>query len=184
MKSTKFAATALVTAAAAAIASPADATVYERMRAVDEAYSFVNEECAGATYLIEGVFNGKFILWQGTGPATEAFPYLDRFSAVETWTNAETGGWFTLSRHGISHEVKARPVAGTVFEFRLVETGQTVIEDSNGGLVARDRGARVITFEFDTLGDGQPGGDYDFDTWLEDDGDHTRSVTCAPWPRS
>jgi hypothetical protein len=180
MKSTKIAASALVAAAAATIASPADATVYERLRAVDEPYSFVNEDCEGATYLVDGVFNGRFILWQGTGPATEAFPYLDRFSIVETWTNTETGGWFTLSRHGIGHEVKARPVEGTVFEFRLVETGRTIIESSDGNRVATDRGARVITFEFDTLGDGQPGGNYDFDTWVEDDrGPHEIADLCV-----
>lgn len=50
-------------------------------------------------------------------------------------------------------------VEGTIFKFTFVETGQAfVVEDSDGGVVARNRGALRVTYLFDTLGDGEPGG--------------------------
>ena len=48
-----------------------------------------------------------------------------------------------------------------MFEFRAIETGQTfTVVDAEGNVVLRDRGAVEITFLFDTLGDGMPGGEY------------------------
>jgi hypothetical protein len=182
MQSNRIAASVIAAATITSVVAtegPAGAKVVEHLQAVDEPYSFTNEDC-GTPYDVVGVFNGNFILRQGTGPATEAFPFLDRARIEETWTNTLTGRSFTLSRHGVFHEVKARPVEGTVFEFRAVETGQTTIVDENGNLVARNRGALVITFEFDTLGDGAPGGVYDFSTWVEDPrGPHPAADLCA-----
>ena len=45
----------------------------------------------------------------------------------------------------------------TVFEFLAVEAGSNVVEDAEGDVVARDRGA-LPTPSLDTLGDGAPGG--------------------------
>lgn len=144
---------------AVAAATPAGATVYERLQTIDEPYS--DSYTCSSTFQIVGVFNGRLIVKQGTGPATEAFPVLDNYSFNETHTNTATGRSFTVKGNGIFHEVKARQVDGNVFEFRAIETGQPfVVEDATGKVVLRDRGAVDIRFLFDTLGDGMPGGNY------------------------
>jgi hypothetical protein len=52
-------------------------------------------------------------------------------------------------------------VDGPIFEFRVVEAGQPfVIRDSDGNLVARNRGSVHFTYLFDTGGDEEPGGEY------------------------
>ena len=136
------------------------------MRAIDEPYS--DSYTCSSPFEIDGVFNGKAIIEQGTGPATETFPVLDRYSIEETHTNTVTGNSFTVRGHGIFHEVKARRVEGNVFEFRAIDTGQPfVVENAAGRVVLRDRGATAITFQFDTLGDGMPGGNYLDETWVE-----------------
>ena len=172
MRYRKIAASALaaaaVTTVVAVAGSPADATVIEKYQERKTPYSFTNEDCAGASYDVAGLFTGRFIGKEGTGPASETFPILDRHSFVETWTNTETGKWFSFSANRVFHEVKARPVDGTIFQFEAVQAGRTVLVDAGGELVASDSGAVRITFLFDTLGDGQPGGVYDFDSWVED----------------
>ena len=176
-----FAASSVVATAFALLAAgPASATVIEKFREVNAPYEFVMTDCEEATYLIEGVFNGRFILRQGTGPADQAFPYVDRFSFDETWTNLETGGWFTVRANMLGSEVKARPVDGTTFEFRKVEAGHQTVWSSEGELVARNSGALMITFHFDTLGDGMPGGVYDWDSFVVDErGPHEIADLCA-----
>ena len=183
MESNKLAASALVgagitCAAMAAPAAPAGATVYERLRAVDEPYGFTTDEC-GTPYDVAGVFNGRLIIKQGTGPRTETFPVLDKVSIVETWTNTQTGAWFTVRLHRTFNEVKARQVDGTVFEFRAVEAGQYVVEDAEGDVVARDRGAVIYAFLFDTLGDGAPGGEYLSDFLADPRGKYEVDDLCA-----
>ena len=54
---------------------------------------------------------------------------------------------------------RATPLGGTIFEFEAVEAGQPfVIEDAEGNVVVRDRGALRHRIVFDTLGDDEPGG--------------------------
>jgi hypothetical protein len=58
------------------------------------------------------------------------------------------------------NEVGATRVEGSIFEFRTVEAGQPfVVEDSDGNLVARNRGSVHIRYLFDTQGDDEPGGE-------------------------
>ena len=64
-------------------------------------------------------------------------------------------------RHLTFNEVKATHVGGNVFEFRSVEAGQPfVVQDSDGNVVARNRGSVRVTFVFDSEGDDEPGGIY------------------------
>jgi hypothetical protein len=49
-------------------------------------------------------------------------------------------------------------VSGNVFEFRIKDTGPTVVRDMNGNVVLRESGSIWLTVVFDTLGDSQPGG--------------------------
>ena len=148
-------------AAAAVPAAPASATIYERLRAVDEPTIPWSYDDCGPAIAVEGVFNGRVIIKQGTGPKAGTFPVLDRFSLVETHTNTLTGASFTVRVTSVFNEVQARRVEGDVFEFTAVETGQPmVVEDADGRVVLRDRGAVRYTFLFDTGGDDVPGGTY------------------------
>jgi hypothetical protein len=55
--------------------------------------------------------------------------------------------------------LKARHVAGDIWEFTAHEVGSPfVVEDSAGKVVLRDRGRITLRAIFDTLGDSQPGG--------------------------
>jgi hypothetical protein len=51
--------------------------------------------------------------------------------------NPDTGKWFVIRGHGVFHEIKAKHVSGTIYEFVAIEAGQ-----------------------FDTLGDGTPGAEF------------------------
>jgi hypothetical protein len=160
--------TGLVTAAllAALIAAPAQATVRERGTYHDE-WSFV-EDC-GFPVQVAGTSDGRITIREGKNKDAGAFPVLDRFSYSETWTNIETGEWFVIRGKGIFNEVGATRVEGSIFEFRAVETGQPyVVEDSDGNVVARNRGSLHIRFLFDTQGDDEPGGEWiaDVDVWV------------------
>ena len=184
MQHRKLAAGLLIAGLAAALTTvaPAGATVVDRMREVDEPYTLVFDECQetyGVSFDIAGVFNGRLLLKQGTGPKTETFPVLDNHRIEETWTNAETLRTFSLTSRGVFNEVKARQVSGTVFEFQAVETAHNVIRDEDGALVARNRGAVVYTFLFDTLGDGAPGGDYVSDWDVDARGPQEVEDICA-----
>jgi hypothetical protein len=75
-------------------------------------------------------------------------------------TNPETGKWFVIRGNGLFNEVRATLVSGTIYKFVAVEAGQPmVLEDSAGNVIVRDRGAIQHSFLFDTLGDGEPGGE-------------------------
>jgi hypothetical protein len=168
MKHRRLGMAAMVTGIGALVAVPttAGATVYERLQVVDEPYS--DSYTCTSTFSVDGVFDGRLLIRQGTGPATGTFPVLEGFSYLETHTNTSTGLSFTVRGNGIFNEVTARPVDGTVVEFRAVQAGQPlVIEDGDGDVVLRDRGTVQVTYQFDTLGDGEPGGIYLEDTWVE-----------------
>ena len=87
--------------------------------------------------------------------------FKDVFHYREVWTNPDTGQWFVIRGHGLFREIRATQVEGTVYEFVAVEAGQPfVIEDAEGNVIVRDRGVIRHTILFDTLGDGQPGGEF------------------------
>ena len=95
----------------------------------------------------------------GKGDQASAFFTRDTFSYREVHTNLETGLSFVVRGHGVFNEVRATPLGGTLFAFEAVEAGQPfVIEDAEGNVVVRDRGALRHRIVFDTLGDDVPGG--------------------------
>ena len=74
-------------------------------------------------------------------------------------TNVDTGAFVTITGNAIFNEIKATHLTGNVFEFDAVEAGQPFeLYDSNGNLVARDRGSIHHHAVFDTGGDNVPGG--------------------------
>src|SRR5215211_1297339 len=164
----------LIAAAAltALTATAAPAAVVEKGRFVDEPYGF-SYDC-GFPVEVTGVGSGNFRLREGTGDDATAFFSLDRISFREIHTNPQTGKWFSRSGHFANNEVSATRVEGSLFTFRIIKAGQVaVIEDSDGNLVARDRGVMRSTSLFDTGGDQEPGGEFVDLVDLEFGGPHT-----------
>ncbi|HET9545176.1 MAG TPA: hypothetical protein VFO88_06330 [Gaiellaceae bacterium] len=121
-------------------------------------YTFSYDDC-GFPVEVEGVASGHFRLRTGTGEQASTFFLRDTFSYREVHTNLETGLSFVVRGHGVFNEVRATPLGGTLFAFEAVEAGQPfVIEDAEGNVVVRDRGALRHRIVFDTLGDDVPGG--------------------------
>jgi hypothetical protein len=142
----------------ALVAAPAQATVRERIRSQSE-WSFV-ENC-GFPVQVTGSGSELFIIREGKNKDDRAFPVLVNFTYSETWTNLETGDWFVIRGDALFNEVEATHVEGSIFEFRFVQAGQPfVVEDSDGDVVARDRGSVHVTYLFDTGGDDEPGGEW------------------------
>ena len=152
---------ATVAAAAATMTAlggpPANATVVDRGHYFSEPYSFSHDEC-GFEVNVQGTSSGSFRVREGKGKTATAFFAHDNFSFTETQTNPVTGAFVTITANAVFNEVKARRVEGNLFEFEAVEAGQFRMFDSDGGLVARDRGSIHFRILFDTEGDDVPGG--------------------------
>jgi hypothetical protein len=143
----------------AAVAASAPAAMVEKGRIVDGQYGF-GYDC-GFPVEVSGTATGNFHLREGKGDAETFFFAFDRLAFEEIHTNALTGEWFTISGHFVDHELTARRVEGDVFEVRAFKAGPVAtIRDSDGTLVARDRGVLKRTILFDTGGDQQPGGEF------------------------
>lgn len=154
-------ATAVLAAVAVAVAAavPAESAVRDRFQTRDEPYSFTTDEC-GFPIAVEGSFSSMGVIREGTGEDDGAFPVINRFGLSETHTNVETGEWFTITAKATFVEISATRVDGPIFEFEFVEAGQPfVVRDSDGNLVARNRGSVHASYLFDTGGDDEPGGE-------------------------
>lgn len=79
----------------------------------------------------------------------------------EIFTNPETGDWFRIvGREVIKESGPATEVADGVFTHSSTTAGNPVtVIDSDGTVVARDTGLLRWEITFDTLNDGQPGGE-------------------------
>src|SRR5215212_6560917 len=153
----RFLLVGVVAAAFAVGGTPAAATVVER-----EHYSgteeFTDHGC-GLTLNHVSTFYGQALL--RVDKSGEAFLVKDSFHFRDVVTNPETGLWFVVRGHGLFHEIRATQVEGTIYEFEAVEAGQPfVLEDAEGNVIVRDRGVIRHTALFDTLGDGEPGGEF------------------------
>jgi len=138
-------------------AVPVGATVIGRDHYADD-YHFSLDDC-GFWIDVTGHDSGVAHLRVGKGDLATAFFLHDNYAYRETWTRRDTHDFFTVSANGLFHETKATRVKGTVFEFTSIESGQPfVVRDSSGAIVLRDRGVIRHVVQFDTLGDGVPGG--------------------------
>ena len=151
---------ALVICAVAATAvlggSPAGAAVSERNR-FSGTETFTDAPC-GTPLDVVSTFAGHEVMRTTRGG--EAFRVRTTYSFETVFTNPETGKWLVIHGHGTFNEVRARQVEGDVYEFVQHEAGQPfILEDSDGNVIARDAGLIEYTVVFDTLGDGEPGGE-------------------------
>ena len=147
----------LVCAAALLLGSaPADARVVDRV-SYSDSDTFTDEPCG---YPLEVSFSssGQVVVRDTKGG--EAFRARDTGSFEVVFTNPENGKWFRIYGHTTINEVKARQVDGNTYKFTDHEAGLAfVLEDSSGTVLVRDRGLVQTTYLFDTLGDGEPGGE-------------------------
>jgi hypothetical protein len=136
---------------------PVGATVVERGHYADT-FAFSYDDC-GPSVDVEGEFSGVYRIREGKHQSATAFFLMDNFSYREVHTNVDTGESFLLRGNGVFNETKATSTEGNIFEFVSVEAGQPfVVEDSDGDVVIRDRGAIRRRILFDTEGDDVPGG--------------------------
>lgn len=139
-------------------AAPAQSTIYER-----GTFSFeesVEEDLCGIAVRRDSAFSVNFRVRTGKGELDQAFFGGEVFEGSDTFTNLATGAFFTIEGHGTFRDVRATPVGGNVFEFKILVSGPiNVVRDMQGNVVLRDRGAIWQTFLLDTLGDSQPGGE-------------------------
>lgn len=152
-------------------AAPATATVIDRETFVDEPYSFSHDDC-GFQVDVEGTFSSKDHLRVGKGKTDTAFFGFSNYSFVETQTNPATGAFVTVKASATFHEIKARRVEGSIFEFDQVEAGRFRMYDSDGRLLAFDRGNVHVSLLFDTQGDDVPGGIFIEETGVDVHGPH------------
>jgi hypothetical protein len=115
-------------------------------------------ECG--SYARESTFSGWFIVKDAT-PATDGqfFYFENRLEYTDVITNPGTGAFFTVTGTELFKEGHARLVEGAVFTYSTIEVGQPfVVTDMTGKVVLRDVGLIEVSYLFDSLGDGAPGG--------------------------
>jgi hypothetical protein len=137
-------------------AVPAQATVFDK-GAFTFSESHVEDVC-GIEVRHDFAVSGHFRDRTGKGDLDQAFFGQSSVRIKDTWTNLETGDWMTNEARVTQMDVKATPLGGNVFEFKFREAGMGTVRDMEGNVVLRDRGAIWMRIVFDTLGDGQPGG--------------------------
>jgi hypothetical protein len=117
------------------------------------------DDC-GFTIDFEITNTGHFMVREVEGSGGQAFLGHDNYQFRNVLTNPETGAFMVVYGHGLFKEFTASHVDGNIWEFTAHDVGQPItIEDSEGNVVLRDIGRVTFRALFDTLGDGQPGGE-------------------------
>ena len=154
-----------------AVVPAAHATMIDQFRFVDDPYAF-DETICGIDVQGEGTATGAGRNRTGKGKLASAFFAHVNFAYSETWT-ADNGQFVTVTGKSNNNEVKAVPLGDNVFRFTDTQAGQPFrLYDSEGNLLLRDRGVIRSTFDFDTLGDDEPGGELVQDVELSVRGPH------------
>jgi hypothetical protein len=144
-------------AALVAMAVPAQATVQDHVHYSDT-FSDDFTACGFAIHL-DGVASGNALIRVGKGDLDTAYFGLDNYEFTVKLTNTANGRFFTEWGNGITHDVSATHVSGSIFQFTTVESGRPYnLSDASGRVLLRDRGAIRDTYLFDTEGDHTPGG--------------------------
>ena len=126
-----------------ALARPLEREHYEH----SDGYTF--DDC-GFTVHNEVVATGLLML---RAPVREGQPprWFDNYEVHETLT--ALGRTLHIDHQGLYQDLSAERVAGTVFRFSSIESGQPfVVRDEAGRVLVRDRGVLQSSFEIDTKG--------------------------------
>jgi len=149
----------LPTAAAAAVAFAAPAVAgapLENRTPYEGSRTFT--ECDGA---YEGVstYSGTNTI-QDTNPSLEGefFRFTDHYTFTDVLTNVDTGDYVVISGTGVFKELQPRSEGDGVFSYVTHDVGRITFSDSSGNVLIREAGMVVESWLFDTLNDGEPGG--------------------------
>ncbi len=122
-------------------------------------------ELCGLDVHLEQTFSGMFSIRPAPG-SDEAFLGHDNYRFTNIFTlnddDPTTNEFLRVEANGNFREQKATlldPSEPNIYRFTLVDASQYRIYGSDGALRFRNSGVAKITITFDTLGDGQPGGE-------------------------
>ena len=134
-------------------------------------YEFTNEDCPGLPFEVKGRDRGYEVLYIVPGSDGQAFLLHERYRFREVWTNPANGKKAYVSGHHKFREVKATHVEGNVWRFLSVLKGKPfVVKNARHKTVLAEWGKLVLSSDFDTLGDSQPGGELVSQTILKSKG--------------
>lgn len=139
-------------------AAPAQATLYERFSFTFE--DSVEEDVCGIDVRIDTVGRGSNVIRYVNDGLGQAFVGHGTLKVSDTFTNLATGESFTIEARIREGDLTGEQVEGDVYEFTLTRAGMDRVLDGDGNVVLRDSGVLRVTYLFDTLGDGQPGGEF------------------------
>ena len=156
---------ALSGAAAAALvpAAPASAAAPIVHASYSDAFSFDDEFC-GLPVHVERELRESVVLRVARDSDGQAFPVRSTVHALDVVSLADddpaTDEYVVADWTGTFVEQHTTLVSGTVYTFEGVDAGTFSLYDSTGARLVHDRGVRLFTDTFDSLGDGEPGGIY------------------------
>lgn len=117
------------------------------------------EEC-GLPIRLDTTFSGMVLIREARGSDGQAFLAQDNYSFRDVLTNTDNGEFLVITGNGTFKEKTATHLGGDIFEFTAMEVGRLfTIEDSDGNKVVEVVGRLGLRAIFDTLGDGEPGGE-------------------------
>ncbi len=123
-------------------------------------YKYKDGECPGLPFKVEGRARGYEVIYNVPGSHGQAFLDDNRNRSREVWTNPANGRQAIVRGKSRFRELAAHHVKGDVWRFRSVLTGSPfVVKNDKGRVVLAEWGALTLDTTYDTLGDGQPGGD-------------------------
>lgn len=155
---TPAAGVAAATLALLAPSAPAAAQPYENIRYGGSETS-VYKDC-GTKIHEELEWSGHSLVREVRESDGQAYYGHNNYWFSSVVTNLKTDKSIIFSGRGTFRETKATHVEGTVWEFEWLEAGQPLqITDLDGNVLAFERGVVKGSTVFDTLGDGQPGGE-------------------------
>ncbi len=124
-------------------AGPVSATIIDRGNSTEH-YEYDSWDC-GYRMHVTGVVSDAFQV-RADKKNPDIVYATTHHAFTETWT-ADDGRWFTLSGHNLYKDIKAKAVAGQLYEFTFHIPGQPfTITNSSGKVVSKDRGN--VSFEY------------------------------------
>ena len=163
MKTRKIAKRVTALAAAGLASSMALGGSAESAPLGHEHYGFVETgttDGCGVLVDYEWTGSGNTFVREVNGSDGQAYLLHDNYTFRLVITNSTTGAWMVVRGNSLFAQIAGTHVDGNIWEFTQHEAGQPfVIEDSTGTVIARSRGLVTYRLLFDTLGDGQPGGE-------------------------
>ena len=117
----------------------------------------------GIAVQIEWTESGTTVVRPVKGSDGQAYFGHTNFEFTEV-ISTSTGSITAVTRK-VFHEQRATHVQGDVWQFEWLDVGTFSVYDSSGNLLLRASGVFKATQQFDTLGDGAPGGQPVADTF-------------------